>query len=407
MPTSPPLLRLCAGLAGFAALGLSAPARAATATTGLIAPSTTVPAGKAVRVELMIFNSTDRPQSYSLPREFDGHILQGTQVWLVTMHNSTGDAAVPAGGFARVPLAFSIPLGARGQAVLEINQPGLARAPLDIGHENPAAIAPADSGALENETSSITDELPAANRLKRYYADRFTLHEPTYFVFGGEKPAAKFQLSFKYRLLNDRGPLARRAPLLRGLHFGYTQRSVWDITSDSSPFYDSSYLPELLFESLARDTGRHSGFTWLGYHVGVQHESNGRSGDDSRSLNTFYVRPAFAFGDLDGWRLILRPKFFVYLGSSSDNDDIRKYRGYSELRAIFGRNNRLSLSLTGRIGADFEKGSAQFDLSYPTEFLTGNLAVYLLAQYWTGYGESLLSYDRRSSTVRFGFSLAR
>jgi outer membrane phospholipase A len=46
-------------------------------------------------------------------------------------------------------------------------------------------------------------------------------------------------------------------------------------------------------------------------------------------------------------------------------------------------------------------------LNYPTEFLTGNLAVYLLAQYWIGYGESLLSYNRYSSTARFGFSLGR
>jgi len=46
-------------------------------------------------------------------------------------------------------------------------------------------------------------------------------------------------------------------------------------------------------------------------------------------------------------------------------------------------------------------------VSYPTEFLTGNFALYLLAQYWTGYGGSLLHYDQRSSTARIGFSLAR
>ena len=166
-------------------------------------------------------------------------------------------------------------------------------------------------------------------------------------------------------------------------------------------------MPELLFESLAKDTGKHEGFTWLGYQLAVQHESNDRDGIASRSMNTFYFRPMMVFGDPEGWRLILLPKFFVDLTPLDDNPNIRKYRGYSELRAIFGKANRLSVSVIDRVGKNFDKGSAQVDVTYPTEFLTGDFAMYLDVQGWTGYGESLLTYAKRSSVVRVGFSLAR
>ncbi len=373
----------------------------------LAAPTAPVARGGTTQVELVVINPTSERATYTLPTEIDGRILRDGKVWLVTMQGSKGDFTVLPGGFVRFPLAFALPLEAVGQVVLEINQPARAKAVLEIAaSEISQPAAPGEDTRIEEAVGALP-ALRAASRLKRYYADHFSGHEPMYFVFGGEKPAAKFQLSLKYRLLNDDGPLVRRLPFLNGLHAAYTQRSVWDITSDSSPFYDSSYMPEILYESLAADTGRHSGFHWLGYSVGVQHESNGRDENDSRSLNTIYFRPAFAFGDLDGWRLILRPKFFGYLGASSDNRDIRKFRGYTELRAIFGKNNRLSVSVTGRVGEDFDKGSAQIDVSYPTEFLTGNFAVYLLAQYWMGYGESLLNYDQRSTTARFGFALSR
>lgn len=278
-----------------------------------------------------------------------------------------------------------------------------------------SAVQPADRTQREAVTADEPksgknggrSEVLGMGRFKRAYVDHFSAHEPIYFLMGTPRPAAKFQFSFKYRVLNDGGPLARHLPALRGLNIAYSQRSLWDIRANSSPFYDSSYMPELMHESLAAGTGKHEGFTWLGYQVAVQHESNGRSGEFSRSLNTIYFRPLMVFGDPEGWRLILVPKVFAYLGDLNDNSSIKIYRGYSELRAVFGRANRLSVSVTGRVGERFSRGSLQVDASYPTEFLTGNFAVYLHLQHWSGYGESLLSYDRWSTATRAGFSLTR
>lgn len=391
-----------------ALMGMALTTRAHAAVVSLSSPTSTIAAGSRLRVELQLLNPSNQSVAFTLPTNLDGRLTKEGQIWLVTLHGETRDISIPAGGFARLPMVLALPAEAFGRLVIEINQPATARAVIDVEplSADLAHVAHPETAAL-SETTGAVPALPAASRLKRYYADHFSGHEPMYFVFGGEKPAAKFQFSLKYRVLNDSGPLAQRIPALKGLHVAYTQRSLWDITSNSSPFYDSSYMPEVLFESLATDTGKHEGFTWLGYQAAFQHESNGRAGADSRSMNIFYLRPMFVLGDPDGWRIIFRPKFLVYLGSLGDNRAMKDYRGYSELRLILGKNNRLSVSVTGRVGQHWDKGSAQVDVSYPTEFLTGNFAMYLLAQYWTGYGESLLHYDERSSTVRFGFSLAR
>jgi outer membrane phospholipase A len=376
----------------------------------LAVPSAPVPASRPLRVEIVLLNPSSGTQTFYLGTAVTGRLDNGRESFAITLQSGTGEVRVPAGGFSRIALVGSIPAKADGRYVLEITQPAVARAVVDItppDTPNSATTSSTVVDAVPSNGIDVLPALPAANRLRRYYADHFSAHEPMYFIMGAQKPAARFQLSLKYRLLNDTGPLATNFPALKGLHVAYTQRSLWDITAASSPFYDTTYSPEVMFESLAPDTGRTGGFTWLGYQTAFQHESNGRDGADSRSFNTVYFRPGFAFGDLNGWRLIVRPKFFTYLGSLRENSNIKDYRGYGELRVIFGRNEGIGLSLTGRIGEKLKNGSLQFDVAYPTEYLTGNFAMYLHAQYWTGYGESLLNYDRRTSKFRAGLSLAR
>ncbi|MCC5024430.1 MAG: phospholipase A [Candidatus Synoicihabitans palmerolidicus] len=119
--------------------------------------------------------------------------------------------------------------------------------------------------------------------------DRFSPHESVYFIYGPDTPAAKFQFSFKYRLstLHQRTP----ASLPTTLQFGYTQRSLWDIDGNSSPFYDTSYMPAVFIERLAAAPDEADyGLSWLGLQAGFGHESNGRDGDVSRSYNKVFAR---------------------------------------------------------------------------------------------------------------------
>src|SRR6185295_14449257 len=125
-----------------------------------------------------------------------------------------------------------------------------------------------------------------------------------------------------YRVLS----LPGAAPHLNNLNVGYTQRSLWDVQAPSSPFFDTSYMPELFWESLVpAESINGGGAHWLGYHAGGQHESNGRDGPESRSINLAYVRPIVNFGSLEGWNVIFVPKFFAYFMNENDNADIARY----------------------------------------------------------------------------------
>lgn len=272
------------------------------------------------------------------------------------------------------------------------------------GSRGPSAVSP-ETSVVGAPLGAETDA-PAVSRFQRAFLDRFGVHQPIYFVFGPDKPAAKFQFSFKYRVMSDTNRLNSVIPAFRSLYFGYTQRSLWDITSDSSPFFDTSYMPELFFESLAnRKTGGLG--EWLGYQVGVQHESNGRDGTGSRSLNIAYVRPMFALGAVRGWSLVFAPKLLVDIDNLSDNPDLRRYRGYGEYILMLTKNDSLSFTAIGRIGDKWDKGSIQVDVNYPLKVKYGNFATFLLLQYFDGYGESLLRYNQTSTMVRAGFGLVR
>src|SRR5882672_383074 len=113
---------------------------------------------------------------------------------------------------------------------------------------------------------------PALSHFQRTFVDRLSPHMPSYFLYGPTSPEVKFQFSVKYRLLSMPGKVH-----LHNLNLGYTQRSLWDIKAPSSPFFDTSYMPEMFWESLApAETLIGAGAHWLGYHAGLQHESNGR-----------------------------------------------------------------------------------------------------------------------------------
>jgi outer membrane phospholipase A len=193
-----------------------------------------------------------------------------------------------------------------------------------------------------------------------------------------------------------------------GLHLAYTQRSLWDLEAESAPFLDSSYMPELLYERpnlIDPDRG------WLeriGGQIGFQHESNGKDGASSRSLNIAYLRMPFVFGDEDDFHVTIEPRAWFYVGELTDNPDLEDYRGHVDLRLKAGWARGLQVAAWLRAGDDFEHGSTQIDVTYPLHhLLSRSFSLYLQAQYFNGYGESLLYYNERSEVWRVGIGLFR
>lgn len=242
------------------------------------------------------------------------------------------------------------------------------------------------------------------------FIQHFAPYEPMYFIGGGQAPNIKFQISIRYRILTPGGPLATQHPWLRGFNFAYSQTSFWDWSHPSTPFFfDNSYRPEF-FYYMERVPGLQLPPAWqLGTQIGVGHESNGKTPPDHRSLNIVYIRPIFtASQSPHGLFFTFAPKIYDYVGSLSLNPDIKRYRGYADLRFIVGQRDGLQLATIGRVGDHFDKGSVQLDLTYPlTNLSHGNTDLCLDAQYFLGYGDTLLEYNKYKSIFRIGFSLVR
>lgn len=370
----------------------------------LVAPSAPLAVGDEVRLNLLILNPSDTETTLLVTDTIEGRLAKEEKNWAVKLKAPAmgGPVTIKAGGFAVREYLVTLPDNAVGSMVLTINDPVLAK----VSVETLSQIA--EEAPVRAPLSNFVPLRTAENAIKRAFIGRFSAHEPTYFIYGDEIQAAKFQFSFRYRILGTEAGLSETMPALRGLYFGFTQRSLWEIEAESSPFYDTSYIPELIFESQAiLEAEDRGGMTWLGYQVGLRHESNGQTGPTSRSMNTLYFRPGLSFGRLDGWNLIVAPRVSLYIADLSNNPDIETYRGNLELFAAFGRNDGPGLSVTGRFGKT-GKVSLQTSLTIPLEFdHMFDFATYLLVQYWEGYGESLLDYNKQSSSIRVGFSLVR
>lgn len=232
-------------------------------------------------------------------------------------------------------------------------------------------------------------------------------NEPMYFLAGARDGLnSRIQLSFKYRLFDERSLPARLAPVLGHLHFGYTQTALWDLHGDSKPFRDTSYRPSLFWQGRVGD-GSGNGGAPVFLRGGYEHESNGKDGEKSRSIDALFLQPAWRRDFADGRTLLFAPKFLAYL-DREDNRDIAHYRGYADWLLRYGNENGWVASARLRRGTAGH-GSAQLDLSHPLrEPLFSRVGGFLHFQIFSGYGETLLDYNvKRDPQVRIGFSIVR
>lgn len=249
-------------------------------------------------------------------------------------------------------------------------------------------------------------EHDALFELYQPYIQNISGYKPVYFLAGVRPEDTKFQLSMKYRFVNPEMPLAQKHPWVRGFHFAYTQTSFWDLEGDSKPFEDTSYKPEVFFLSrnLFSGRGRTHGFI----QAGGEHESNGQSGDTSRSTNYAYIKPIFVYyHEKSKTGFQVAPKIWTYVANSdSTNPDLHKYRGYFNLEIKIGRADRFVAQTHWRWA---EKGhSVSVNLSYPMDQLINiNPQIYLHVQYVNALAESLLDYTERNEALRIGFSIVR
>jgi len=203
---------------------------------------------------------------------------------------------------------------------------------------------------------------------------------------------AKFQFSLKTKLWDN---------LLGGngdVWVGFTQQSNWQAYNslESEPFRETNYAPEV-FTSWRTGLDL-PGFRWQMINFGFVHQSNGESEPFSRSWNRVYALLGFERGP---WELYVRPWLRVEEEERDDNPDIEDFLGHGDVRLKW-RRNKHDLGLLARWVPGENRGALQFDWHYP---LVGDLKAYL--QFFHGYGETLIDYNHRQTTIGLGVSLVQ
>lgn len=369
----------------------------------------------AVLVDLRLLNGSGDPQAVPLPDRIEAQVGQdgaSRPIWLERTATTPANPIIPAGGFTRATyrLALATDLSLEGANISVpawgTRQITLALRPADqraqMATNTSAQSAPPNAPAMVNKAVPPPSDRSAGNA----FLANFSSYEPIYAVYGpGTDSAARIQISFKYQIFGTRHAQGLPLSWRDGLHFAYTQRMFWDLGATSSPFRNIDFQPELFY--LTPSTSLASGIS-LSAQGGFRHESNGRSGSESRNLNTLYVAPMVALPLGRGYSLSVAPRLSLLVGDKSDNPDIRRYRGIGSLFLEVGKDDGLRLTTSTRLNFASGKGALAADLSYPLwRLLGGSADFYLFGQSFIGYGENLLDYNRRTTRLRLGLALVR
>ena len=353
-----------------------------------------VVSGNAATVDVWQANDTDVPLNEAFAPRLQAIVTTSLSQLPVVLEaaDTKGriDEPLAPGTFRKREFTFVVPRGLSGPVTLALDGVGAASAAMQV--EQPGA--PTQAARRQTQPDSVPQ--PA-----------ITPHEPMYFILGSSGGAtAKFQLSMKYRLLDEDSFLAQYWQPLGKLHFGYTQTSIWDLSEQSSPFRDTSYKPSLFYHEPHLRVSQ-DGRSNLSLAAGVEHESNGRDGNFSRSINIAFARPTWQVFFRGDRYVTVSPRLYAYL-DKKDNNDIERYRGNVDLNLRYGRSDGWLWSATLRKGSA-NHGSLLLDASWPLRRrFFADAGGFLHLQYFNGYGETLLDYNvRRAPQWRVGFSIVR
>ena len=234
---------------------------------------------------------------------------------------------------------------------------------------------------------SVREELD-----KRPY---FSLYKDNYFIGGttiGSKPTnknsdVKFQLSISQRLTKS------KLPFDTYLFVTYTQKAFWNVFQESLPMYDLNFNPGIGLSHLVIHRNRLIGQVSLL----IEHESNGKDSTASRSWNK--VTFAVAITLSPNWEAQF--KTWIPIVDGENNKDLLKYNGIFQVAANYRTDNRrfnCGVILTKR--KTWTSFNTQVELSYK---FNNNENQYFFLQYYNGYGENLLEYNKFKSMIRIGF----
>ncbi len=203
----------------------------------------------------------------------------------------------------------------------------------------------------------------------------------------------------------------------------YTQKVWWQLYSDSAPFRESNYSPEI-FMSVPTSDEFSDEYGLRSMQYGFLHESNGQEGYRSRSWNRVYATANTQWQNLfvsaRAWYII--PEDDKYDGyydggadssgdidpnaSGADNPDIYKYMGYGDIKVnyLYGEHEFGGLFRYNFGMGDKNRGAVQLHYTYP---LLNSESTFFYVKFFNGYGENLIDYNNCVTKTAVGFSFSR
>ena len=223
----------------------------------------------------------------------------------------------------------------------------------------------------------------------------FTLFKDNYFTAGipiGQKISStnsdvKFQVSISQRLTKS------TLPFNTYLFLAYSQKCFWNVFQESLPMRDLNFNPGIGLSKLLIVKGKLIGKRTLM----IEHESNGRDGDDSRSWN----RISYGGNVFLTPNLMIHAKAWIPIVDGENNKDLLDYAGLFQSGMQVTSNDKrwgFAITMVKRKG---------WRLSYNTIIeanyrLFKNENQYFFLQYYNGYAEGLLDYNKFHSRLRAG-----
>ena len=185
--------------------------------------------------------------------------------------------------------------------------------------------------------------------------------------------------------------------------FAYTQTSWWQTSAPSAPFRENNYQPEVFVMFPMEEYHKR----WDAIIFALNHQSNGRDGEYSRSWNRIYAKFLFHYNEvifnLRVWyRIPESKKTSPNDPDGDDNPDIEDYLGYGDLKIMYPYKDNLITSLI-RYNPSTQKGAIELAYSKPIR----NKDMFLYIQYFYGYGESMVDYYRLVNRIGIGFEYSR
>lgn len=212
----------------------------------------------------------------------------------------------------------------------------------------------------------------------------------------------EFQLSLKVliaqNLLGNNGHLS----------VAYTNHSFWQAYNQniSAAFRETNHEPELIFTLENRTTL--FGMRNSANQLILNHQSNGRDGELSRSwnrvmFNTVWEKDNFVMSLQPWYRIPEDKKSNPTDARGDDNPDIEKYLGNFEFRGVYQVEHGQTISVLLRNNLRSDNYGA-FEIAY--SFPMGDTKLKGYVKYFNGYGESLIDYNHRTQVFGFGFLIS-